>query len=105
MPLYEYIDPVTGFRTERVLPVARRDEFPGRVTIPRRLVVLTKGGKSEADWQAEEVLRGFHKLEQKDPQANEKMRESLGMTPNQIKDVWAQPDEPYVERPGELVTA
>lgn len=105
MPLYEYIDPATGQRTERVLPVARRDEFPGRVTVPRRLNVLTKAGKSEGEWQADEVLRGFHKLEQSDPHANDKMREGLGMSPDKIKDVWAQPDTHYVERPGELVQA
>lgn len=102
MPTYQYLE--NGRIVERTLPVAQRDEFPGRITVPTRVRVLTNGGKTEAEWQAEEVLRGFYRLEQKDPNANDKMREGLGMTPAQIRDVWAQPDEYRPQRPGEILT-
>ena len=101
MPCYQYNE--NGVIVERVLPVAERDAFPGRVTVPRRVMVLA-GGRSEAEWQAGEVLRGFRREEQKNPRLNDVVRNALGMTPAQVKDTWAQPDSGYVERPGELVS-
>lgn len=100
MPLYEYNE--GGRLVTRHASVAERDRWPGRVTVPRRVSVLAGSGRSEGQWQAEEVLRGFRREEQKDPRLNDTMRRGLGMTPDQIKDVWAQPDSDYAEAPAEV---
>lgn len=83
MPLYEYIE--HGRRVTRVLPVARRDEFPGRVTVPSRINVCPTGGPTQGD----EVLRGFRRAEE--TLGTEKVRQcakSLGLTRDQVKKVW-----------------
>lgn len=102
MPLYEYLEPGGRVVTRR-LAVADRDLYPGRIVVPRTVRVL-KPGRSEAEWQAEEVLRGFYREEQKNPRLNDVVRSALGMGPDRVKDVWAEPDAPYAERPGEVVT-
>lgn len=101
MPVYEYIE--GGRRIVRRLPVEERDAFPGRVVV-QPVRVLTQGQVTEAEWQAREVLNGFRREEQKNPRLNDTVRAALGMSPDKVKDTWAEPDAPYVERPGELVT-
>lgn len=89
MPNYEYIDPESGRRVIRRLPVAARDSFPGRVTVPSRLSVCPKGEPAQAD----EVLRGFSKCE--DRYGTEKVRlcaKAVGLTREQVKQVWNAPD-------------
>ena len=84
MPNYEFIE--DGRRVIRRLPVALRDSFPGRVTVPSRVLVCPRG----APTQGEDVLRGFSECEQK--YGTEKVRqtaEALGLSRDQVKKVWA----------------
>lgn len=86
MPSYEYIE---GGRTViRVLPVAERDRFPGRVTVPSRIAVCPRGEQSHG----EAVLRGFSRCEE--TFGTEKVRQcarALGLTRDQVKKVWSEP--------------
>ena len=93
MPCYEYLE--SGRVVERVLPVERRDEFPGRVTVPRRVSVCPRGKPS----QGAEVLRGFYREESKPGAAAglHRATASLGLSPSQVRDVW---DDGYKVRPG-----
>lgn len=85
MPVYEYIE--HGRRVLRALPVARRDEFPGRVVVPSRVLVCPRGAPKQGD----EVLRGFRKAEE--TFGTEKVRltaKAIGLTRDQVKKVWAE---------------
>ena len=87
MPNYEYIDPESGRRVIRRLPVAERDNFPGRVTVPARVMVCPRGEPKQGD----EVLRGFSRSE--DRFGTEKVRQcasALGLTRDQVKQVWRE---------------
>lgn len=95
MPVYEYIE--GGRVVARRLPVEERDRFPGRIVVPRTVRVLTGTGRTEAEWQASEVLRGFYREEQKNPRLNDTVRAALGMNADGVKDTWAQPDAEYPE--------
>jgi hypothetical protein len=87
MPLYEYRE---GDRiVERVLPVAARDSFPGRITIPRRVSVCHRGEPS----QGESVLAGWKDCEEKDgTEAVRQTAASLGLSREQVKQAWLAPD-------------
>jgi hypothetical protein len=83
MPLYEYIE--NGKQVIRRLPVARRDDFPGRVVVPSRIAVCPQGEPS----QGAQVLRGFARCE--DTYGTEKVRQcakGIGLTRDQVKQVW-----------------
>jgi hypothetical protein len=85
MPVYEYIE--DGRRVLRKLPVAQRDDFPGRVTVPSRVLVCPRGKES----QGTEVLRGFAQCE--DRYGTEKVRQTaqaIGLTRDQVKQVWKE---------------
>ncbi len=87
MPLYEYVE--NGRIVERVLPVAARDSYPGRITIPRQVSVCHKGEPSHA----EVTLQGWKDCEEKDgTEAVRQTAASLGLTRDQVKAVWAAPD-------------
>ena len=58
MPTYEYIE--NGQKIVRVLPVSRRDEFPGRVSVPSRIAVCPRGAPS----QEHAVMNGLRTVEQ-----------------------------------------
>jgi len=84
MPAYEYRE--GGKIVVRVLPVKDRDTFPGRITIPSRLSVCPRGAPSQAD----EVLRGYYRSEEKLGTARVRDAEkALGMTHHQVKSLWA----------------
>jgi hypothetical protein len=85
MPLYEYME--GGRRVVRRLPVAQRDSFHGRVTVPSRVLVCPRGEPTQGD----EVLRGFSRAEE--TLGTEKVRltaKALGLTRDQVKAVWAE---------------
>jgi hypothetical protein len=87
MPVYEYIE--NGKRVLRKLPVAARDNFPGRVTVPSRVNVCPRGEPTQGD----EVLRGFSRCE--DRYGTEQVRQTakaLGLSRDQVKKVWAKDD-------------
>ena len=87
MPSYEYIE--GGRSVVRVLPVAERDRFPGRVTVPSRVMVCPRGEPS----QGSQVLRGFERAES--TSGTEKVRlcaKAIGLTRDQVKKVWAAND-------------
>jgi hypothetical protein len=87
MPAYEYIE--RGRTVIRVLPVADRDKFPGRVVIPRRVMVCPRGEPSQAD----QVIKGFYACEQKYGTARVRLTEkALGMNASNVKAVWNRPD-------------
>lgn len=60
MPIYEYLDQVSGRIVERFVPVAERDNWPGRLTAPRRVAVCPRGRPS----QEAEAMAGLYKVEQ-----------------------------------------
>jgi hypothetical protein len=67
MPIYEFQE---GSKiVERVLSVAERDKFPGRVTAPRRVLVCPRGETS----QPHAVMNGLRKQEEKYGSAFSKM--------------------------------
>lgn len=85
MPAYEYIE--DGRTVVRVLPVADRDKFPGRITVPSRIAVCPRGEPA----QGEQVLRGWYECEEKDGTAAvRKTEKALGLTAGQIKKVWQE---------------
>jgi hypothetical protein len=85
MPVYQYIE--RGHIVERVLPVNRRDEFPGRIPVPARVLVCPSGVAPIAD----RVQAGFYAVEQKPGGLDELRRECDGMSVDQIKETWAEP--------------
>jgi len=87
MPLYEYLE---GDRiVERVLPVARRDAYPGRIKVPRRVSVCHRGEPS----QGEAVLNGWKDCEERDgTEAVRQTAASLGLSREQVKQAWLAPD-------------
>lgn len=85
MPNYEYIDPDSGRRVIRRLPVAERDSFPGRVTVPSRVTV-----PRPEPTQGDEVLRGFARCEEKDgTESVRQIARGLGTTRDAIKKAWS----------------
>lgn len=83
MPAYEYSE--NGRTVVRVLPVADRDKFPGRVAIPSRISVCPRG----APTQGEDVLRGFYRCEERNgTDAVRRTEKALGLTSSQVKDLW-----------------
>lgn len=83
MPCYEYIE--GGETVVRVLPVAERDRFPGRVTVPSRISFLLASEPKQGD----QVLRGWYRCEESS--GTEKVRQaakSLGLTREGVKKVW-----------------
>lgn len=85
MPIYEYIE--HGRRVTRVVPVARRDDWPGRVTVPSRVLVCARGEPTQGD----EVLRGWRKAEE--DYGTEKVRltaKAIGLSRDQVKKVWME---------------
>jgi hypothetical protein len=88
MPVYQYLE---GERlVERVLPVARRDDFPGRLAVPRRVLVCPRGRIS----QGEQVLRGFYEVEQRDPSMHRQLKANLGLSAAQIREAWSRRSGP-----------
>jgi hypothetical protein len=94
MPIYEYRDPASGLMVEEFRQIPDRDRpatvaragktihLP-RVTVPRRLgIVGIRHGYS----QAEDVLEGYRQAESKGT-----LRRSE-FTPDEIKRIWARPD-------------
>lgn len=83
MPVYEYQE---GNRTVlRRVPVADRDKFPGRVTVPSRINVCPQGEPTAGS----QVLRGFAKCEESF--GTEKVRQcanAVGLTRDQVKTLW-----------------
>jgi hypothetical protein len=83
MPAYEYQQ--GGKTIVRVLPVERRDDFPGRVVIPSTLHVCPRGEPTQGD----QVLRGFYRCEEKNGTAAVRNTEkALGLTAGKVKDLW-----------------
>jgi len=86
MPIYEYRE--GGKMVLRQLPVARRDDFPNRVTVPSRVEVCPRGQPTQGD----QVLRGFYRCEEKSGTASvRRIEKELGMTASQVKKVWNEP--------------
>lgn len=87
MPCYEYLE--NGRVVDRVLPVARRDDFPGRITVPRRLHVCPRGAPTAEN----ELMTGWKDCEESmGTEGVRKMAKGLGLTREQVKQVLAQPD-------------
>jgi hypothetical protein len=85
VPAYEYIE--GGKTVVRVVPVADRDKYPGRVQVPRRVMVCPRGEPSQGD----EVIRGFYQCEQRYGTAKVRLTEkALGMNASQVKKTWAE---------------
>ncbi len=86
MPSYEYIE--GDRRIIRILPVADRDKFPGRVTVPSRINVCPRGPSTQGD----EVLRGFYRAEQTYGNSRVRLAEkALGLDHHKVKSVWKHP--------------
>lgn len=86
MPVYEYLE--NGKVVLRRVPVADRDMYPGRVTIPSRLTVCPRGEST----QGESVLRGFYQCEQKMGTAKVRANErAMGLDHHKIKSLWKHP--------------
>lgn len=86
MPVYEYRE--GGRVVVRALPVAERDTFPNRITVPSRVHVVAGAPDPGAD-----TLRGFHRCEER--YGTESVRQcakALGLTRDQVKKVWQRPD-------------
>ena len=99
MPNYEYIE--NGKRVIRRLPVAERDSFPGRVTVPSRIHVCPKGEPEHGS----QLMDGWKSCEESmGSEGVRKMARSLGLTRDQVKQACLAPDS-VMERPvaGELV--
>lgn len=94
MPTYEYREQ-SGQIVTRVLPVERRDEFPGRITVPRRVMVCPRGRPS----QGAEVLRGFYREESKPGHGAslDRALKASGFSADHVKRVWS---DDYKVRPG-----
>lgn len=88
MPNYEFIEPETGRRVIRRLRVEERDSFPGRVTVPERILV-----PRPEPTQGDEVLRGCYRAESKPGEAAALHRSfaSLGLSADGVKKVWQEP--------------
>lgn len=102
MPNYEFIDPESGRRVIRRLPVAQRDSFPGRVTVPSRIHVCPKGEPE----QGSQLLQGWKECEESmGTNGVRDMARGLGLTREQVKQACLAPDS-AMERPlaGELVS-
>ena len=95
MPLYQYQDQRTGEVTELWRPMALRDCVPKHL---KRLMVcpaLRPDGlaeKPEID-VVKSALRGFKEIESQ-PGGTAEIRRVMQMSPDQIKDVWTQPQAP-----------
>lgn len=103
MPNYEFIDPESGRRVIRRLPVAERDSFPGRVTVPSRINVCPKGEPETGS----QLLDGWKACEQSmGTEGVRKMARGLGLSREQVKQACLAPDS-VMERPvaGEVVAA
>lgn len=86
MPVYEYRE--NGKQVLRRLPVAERDNYPGRVTVPSRLNVCPRGEPTQGD----EVLRGFRRAEESfGTDAVKRTAAAIGLSRDQVKKVWAEP--------------
>lgn len=92
MPAYDYLE--GGRRVTRVLPVAERDSFPNRITVPDRIMVCPRGEPTQSD----AVLAGYKACEEKDgTEAIRRDCAALGLTRDQVKKAWAAPDPPGSE--------
>lgn len=86
MPVYEYRH--RGKVILRRVPVAERDRYPGRVTIPSRLTVCPRGEPT----QGEQVLRGFYEEELKTgSKAVRQTERALGLNHHKVKSLWKHP--------------
>lgn len=92
MPLYEYIAEVDGKEVGRInlpLPVASRDAVRfRRAPLPRSLTV--SGHAENPEVQANQVLRGYKRAEQRAGNTRE-FRRRIGHSPETVKRAWATP--------------
>jgi hypothetical protein len=84
MPLYEYQNFKTGARFTAVVPVDKRDSLPGARRILSTPTVLTQRAANPATTDGRNILKSYHKLEQKH---GSRFRSSY--TPEQIKRAWS----------------
>ena len=101
MPLYEYIE--NGKQVIRRLPVARRDDFPGRVRVPSRVNVCPRGEPEHGS----QLMQGWKECEESmGTEGVRSMARGLGLTREQVKQACAAPDS-VMERPvaGEVIAA
>jgi hypothetical protein len=85
MPLYEFRE--RGGVVLRVLPVARRDDFPNRISVPSRLSVCPRGEPTQEDG----LLKGWREIEEQDGSGARRLEKSLGLTADKVKDAMLAP--------------
>ncbi len=93
MPIYEYLE--NGRQVLRKLPVADRDKFPGRVTVPSRINVCPRGEPA----QGSQLLDGWKAVEEQNGTGYARqMAKGLGLSREQVKQACLAP-EGAMERP------
>lgn len=93
MPVYEYRE---GDRiVERVLPIDRRDAFPNRLTVPRRINVCPRGEPEHGS----QLLQGWKECEEDGgTDSTRQLARQMGLTREQVKQACLAPDR-VMERP------
>jgi hypothetical protein len=87
MPSYEYTDIATGERCELIVPIAQRDQVPGkrRIAVPPRL--NTVGFAEDIHSQAYGIRQGLKDMEGRYGRA--RIQQDTGMSINQLARTWA----------------
>lgn len=90
MPLYQYRDKKTGFLTELIRSVERRDDVPAnlaRVTVPARLAIFGTSNDPRDPHSADaQVPKAYRQLEEQQ-HGREWLKEG-GFTVDQVRQAW-----------------
>ena len=83
MPIYEYINPVTGERQSRLMRYAERDSIPGRQQV---VPFGISGAVSRRHTQAHRVRAGLAACEERG--GFKTIRKEYGYSANDMKRIW-----------------